>query len=86
MAKDWFQEQFNRSGSEYEIPKKYWIETRCFNDSDAKAFEIGYAPADRFALGRFLSQQGILINYFPNQDYSTKDKQTGIGFQFFVVD
>ena len=58
MAKDWFQEQFNRSGSEYEIAKKYWVETRCFNDSDAKAFEIGYAPADRFALGRFLSQNG----------------------------
>ena len=58
MAKNWFQEQFNRSGSEYDIAKEYWVETRGFSDSDAKAFEIGYAPVDRFALGRFLSQNG----------------------------
>ena len=59
MVKDWFQEQFKKKDEENETAQHYWIKERKFTEENANEFGIGYAPVDRYALGKFLRLKGI---------------------------
>ena len=59
MVKDWFQEQFKKKSKENQNAQDYWISERKFSLETADNFGVGYAPVDRLALGKFLSNKGI---------------------------
>lgn len=58
-VKDWFSEQMKTEGVESEVARKYWLEERSFSRNIASDFGVGYAPTDRFALGRFLKSKAV---------------------------
>jgi DNA primase len=58
-VKDWFREQMKADGAENEVARKYWLEERNFSLDVANDFGVGYAPTDRFLLGRFLKSKTI---------------------------
>ena len=60
IAKAWFSEQMKAEGTESEVARKYWLQERKFNHEVADSFGVGYAPTDRFALGRHLTSKGIV--------------------------
>ncbi|NBU86637.1 MAG: DNA primase, partial [Verrucomicrobia bacterium] len=59
MVKDWFHEQFNGNDKESETARDYWVNERKFTQETAIQFGVGYAPVDRFALGKFLRKKLI---------------------------
>ena len=59
MVRDWFHDQFNGSDKESETARNYWVNERKFTHETASQFGVGYAPVDRFALGKFLCKKAI---------------------------
>ena len=55
----WFQEQFKKTEAENKTAQSYWLKERGFTLNDANEFGIGFAPSDRFALGKYLLQKGF---------------------------
>jgi DNA primase len=59
LVADWFHQQLFLNNEEAQSAKKYWLEERGFSLETAKEFVIGYAPVDRFALGKYLSTRNF---------------------------
>jgi DNA primase len=57
MVRDWFHEQFNGNDKESKTARDYWVNERKFSHETAIQFGVGYAPVDRFALGKFLRKK-----------------------------
>ena len=55
----WFQEQFKKTEAENKTAQSYWLKERGFTLNDANEFGVGFAPSDRFALGKYLLQKGF---------------------------
>ena len=55
LVSDWFHNCLLDDNEEAESVRNYWLEERKFSMETAKEFQIGYAPVDRFALVKFLS-------------------------------
>ena len=76
VAKDWFQEQFNKKIKENQTAQNYWVDERKFSLETAHEFGIGYAPVDRHLLGKFLTSKGISDNILAKSGlfYERKNK------------
>ncbi len=57
IASEWFHQRLLDDNEEANSARHYWLEERKFSLETAKAFGIGYAPVNRFALGKFLSSK-----------------------------
>ena len=77
MAMEWFTEQFLKNDKDSKVAKDYWIEERKFSLQDAKAFGVGYAPVDRFALAKHLEQKGFSEKVLDKSGLFNEKKQSG---------
>ena len=59
VAADWFQQRLLDENEEAESTRAYWLKERQFSLETAQSFGIGYAPVDRFALGKFLTKKNF---------------------------
>ena len=66
VVKDWFVHQMQGNDEEAKVAHSYWNKERKFNDEIANQFGVGFAPPDRFALGKFLIGKGIPENILNN--------------------
>ena len=79
-------EQFRKDDTDNRKALEYWIKERGFSEDDAAEFGVGFAPVDRFALGKFLRKKLIPDHILDKSGlfYSRKGKRTG--YLFSVVD
>ena len=59
VATDWFHQRLLDDNEEAESVRNYWLNERKFTLKTASEFGIGYAPADSFALGKFLTAKNF---------------------------
>ena len=77
LAMSWFAEQFNQDDDDSKVAKDYWLTERRFSLEDAKTFGIGYAPVDRFSLGKYLEKKGITEKVLSKSGLFNEKKQSG---------
>jgi DNA primase len=53
LVAEWFHQRLFDEDQDSQSTKKYWLEDRGFSLETAQEFLIGYAPVDRFALGKY---------------------------------
>ena len=66
-----------RSDDDSKVAKNYWLTERRFSLEDAKTFGIGYAPVDRFSLGKYLEKKGITEKVLSKSGLFNEKKQSG---------
>ena len=77
LAMTWFSEQFKHDNNESKVAKDYWLTERRFSLEDAITFGIGYAPVDRFSLGKYLESKGISEKVLSKSGLFNEKKQSG---------
>ncbi|MGA1115753.1 MAG: DNA primase [Opitutales bacterium] len=61
LVAEWFHQRLFDEDQEAQSTRKYWLEDRGFSLETAKEFLIGYAPVDRFALGKYLNTRNFSL-------------------------
>ncbi len=61
LVAEWFHQRLFDEDQDSQNTKKYWLEDRGFTLETAQEFLIGYAPVDRFALGKYLKTRNFSL-------------------------
>jgi len=77
VVADWFALHLKKDSEESRSAMDYWIKERRFSLETAKEFRIGYAPVDRFALGKYLRSKKISPEILQKSGLFNKDLQRG---------
>jgi DNA primase len=79
VAADWFQQRLLDENEEAESTRVYWLKERKFSLETAQSFGIGYAPIDRFALGKFLIKKNFNLTTLQKSGLFREGKGKEIG-------
>jgi DNA primase len=79
VAADWFQQRLLDENEESESTRVYWLKERQFSLETAQSFGIGYAPVDRFALGKFLIKKNFNLTTLQKSGLFREGKGKEIG-------
>jgi DNA primase len=79
VAADWFQQRLLDENEEAESTRVYWLKERQFSLETAQSFGIGYAPIDRFALGKFLIKKNFNLTTLQKSGLFREGKGKEIG-------
>ena len=79
VTADWFQQRLLDKNEEAESTRSYWLNERQFSLETAQSFGIGYAPVDRFALGRFLTKKNFNLTTLQKSGLFREGKGKEIG-------
>ena len=84
LVADWFHQQLFLNNEEAQSAKEYWLEERGFSLETAKEFVIGYAPVDRFALGKYLSTRNFSAPVLKKSGLFREGKGNEVGPSVFT--
>lgn len=77
VVADWFSLNLRNGSEEGQVALDYWTKERRFDLETADEFRIGYAPVDRFALGKYLRSKKIPPEILQKAGLFNKDLQRG---------
>ena len=77
IVTDWFSSNLHNGSKEGQAALEYWTKERRFDMETADTFRIGYAPVDRFALGKYLRAKKIPPEILQKAGLFNKDLQHG---------
>ncbi|MEK9634900.1 MAG: CHC2 zinc finger domain-containing protein, partial [Opitutae bacterium] len=77
VVADWFSLNLRHGSEEGQVALDYWTKERRFDLETADEFRIGYAPVDRFALGKYLRSKKIPPEILQKAGLFNKDLQRG---------
>ena len=77
VVADWFSLSLHNGSEEGKVALDYWTKERRFDLETADEFRIGYAPVDRFALGKYLRSKKIPPEILQKAGLFNKDLQRG---------
>ena len=86
VVADWFSLNLRNGSEEGQVALDYWTKERRFDLETADEFRIGYAPVDRFALGKYLRSKKFLPKFFKKAGLFNKDLQRGSSYPDFAED